>query len=191
MKSIALPLAIALASLLTACATPFPDGSAAVKGSAQSSPRRIGPASAMPDWAALRGRLSAALGGEPGVDIGTPAADGLKLQIPVADGFAPGQTAIQAPLARALDAIAPALAGESGVAVQVVGHTDSQGSEMHNLQLSIARAEAVAEHLRGRGIALERLSADGRGEADPLTSNATEAERARNRRVELLLRAMP
>jgi pimeloyl-ACP methyl ester carboxylesterase len=60
----------------------------------------------MPDWAALRGRLSAALGGEPGVDIGTPAADGLNLQIPVADGFAPGQTAIQAPLARALDAIA-------------------------------------------------------------------------------------
>ena len=73
----------------------------------------------------------------------------------------------------------------------VVGHTDSQGSEMHNLQLSIGRAEAVADHLRRRGIALERLSADGRGEADPLTSNASETGRARNRRVELQLRAMP
>ena len=36
-----------------------------------------------------------------------------------------------------------------------------------------------------------RLSADGRGEADPLTSNASETGRARNRRVELQLRAMP
>lgn len=190
-KSISLHLAIALASLLAACATPFPGVSGPGDGSAESSHRRIRPASPMPDWTVLHGRLSASLGGEPGIEIGTPDAAGLKLQIPVADGFASGQTQVQAPLARALDSIAPALAGESGVAVQVVGHTDSQGSEMHNLQLSIARAEAVAEHLRSRGIALERLSADGRGEADPLTSNATEAGRARNRRVELLLRAMP
>ena len=69
--------------------------------------------------------------------------------------------------------------------------TDSQGSEMINLQLSITRAEAVVEHLRQRGIALERLSADGRGEADPLTSNATEEGRARNRRVELILSRQP
>ncbi len=189
-KYISLPLAITLAALLAACATPFPGGSAPGEGG-ESSLRRIRPATPMPDWTALHGRLSASLGGESGVEIGTPDADGLKLQIPVADGFASGETQIQAPLARALDAIAPALAGEAGVAVQVVGHTDSQGSEMRNLQLSIARAEAVAEHLRSRGIALERLSADGRGEADPLTSNATEAGRARNRRVELLLGAMP
>ncbi len=191
MKSTSLPLAIALASLLTACATPFPGSPAAGDGSAESSLRRSRPAAQTPDWTALHARLSAVLGGEQGVEIAAPDADGLKLQIPVADGFASGQTEIQAPLARALDAIASALTGEAGVAVQVLGHTDSQGSEMHNLQLSIARAEAVAEHLRSRGIALERLVADGRGEADPLTSNATEAGRARNRRVELLLRAIP
>ena len=45
--------------------------------------------------------------------------------------------------------------------------------------------------LRERGIALDRLAADGRGEADPLTSNATEEGRVRNRRIELILSRMP
>lgn len=45
--------------------------------------------------------------------------------------------------------------------------------------------------LRGRGITLDRLAADGRGEADPLTSNATEEGRVRNRRIELILSPMP
>ena len=80
---------------------------------------------------------------------------------------------------------------EPRVAIKVIGHTDSQGSEMTNLQLSISRAEAVAEYLRQRGIALERLSADGHGEAEPLASNATEEGRMRNRRVELILSRQP
>ena len=100
-------------------------------------------------------------------------------------------SAIRPSLASALEAIAPALTDDNGVAIKVIGHTDSQGSEMVNLRLSIERAEAVVSYLSERGIALERLSADGQGEADPLTSNATEEGRARNRRVELLLRAMP
>jgi outer membrane protein OmpA-like peptidoglycan-associated protein len=62
---------------------------------------------------------------------------------------------------------------------------------MVNLRLSIARAEAVVAYLRERGIALERLSADGRGEGDPLTSNATEEGRVRNRRIELILSRQP
>lgn len=171
------------AAVLAACASPgLPDieGAAARTAGAQ----RI-------DWKGLHQRLAGALAGQPEIELGAPARDGLRLQIPVADGFASGSTELQPPLMHALDALAPALAGEGAVAVHVVGHTDSQGSEMHNLQLSIGRAEAVADHLRRRGIALERLSADGRGEADPLTTNASEAGRARNRRVELQLRAMP
>ena len=64
------------------------------------------------------------------------------------------------------------------------------GGERVGLATAVG-AEAVVEHLRQRGIALERLSADGRGEADPLTSNATEEGRARNRRVELILSRQP
>ncbi|WP_418647101.1 OmpA family protein [Thauera butanivorans] len=143
-----------------------------------------------PDWPALRQAMNEATRSTPGITIGTADAQGFRIEIPVSDGFTSGSTAIRPPLAAALDAIAPLLAAEPGVAVKVVGHTDSQGSEMVNLRLSIERAEAVAAHLAERGIAFERLSADGRGEADPLTSNATEEGRARNRRVELLLREM-
>ncbi|MHB1374547.1 MAG: OmpA family protein [Thauera sp.] len=177
----------ALVSLLTACATtPAPQTTDTVNRHAL-----VRVATPEPDWVALRQRLAEATATLPGVEVGAADKQGLHLQIPVPDGFASGKAEIRPSLAGALDALAPVLASEAGAAVKVVGHTDSQGSEMINLQLSITRAEAVAEYLRQRGIALERLSADGRGEADPLTSNATEEGRARNRRVELILSRQP
>ena len=151
----------------------------------------VRPAPAAPDWAALRERLNGAVGGLPGVALKAADGGGLNVQVPVADGFTAGKSEIRPSLGRTLDSLAGALAETGTVAIRVIGHTDSQGSEMVNLRLSIARAEAVVEYLRQRGIALERLSADGRGESDPLASNATEEGRARNRRVEILLRPMP
>lgn len=191
--SAAAPLAAGFALLLGACATPMPTAPDAAAAPVDTIHRHalVRPATPAPDWAAVRERLLGARGQIPGVEVGPLDRKGFGLQIPVADGFASGGVDIRPSLARALDALAPALAAESDVAVQVIGHTDSQGSEMVNLKLSIARAEAVAEYLRRRGVGLERLAADGRGEADPLTGNATEAGRARNRRIELLLRAMP
>ncbi|HAF56279.1 MAG TPA: OmpA family protein [Thauera sp.] len=179
--------ALGLVTLLAACATPSTGPS--VDAVNRHALVRV-PAPA-PDWPALRQRLVGATSGISGIEIGQADKQGLRLQIPVADGFASGKSEVRPSLASALDALAPVLAPEEGAAVRVIGHTDSQGSEMINLQLSIARAEAVVEHLRRRGIALERLSADGRGEADPLTSNASEAGRARNRRVELILSRQP
>ncbi|ATE59080.1 OmpA family protein [Thauera sinica] len=183
-------LPVLLAALLAACATPPRPGAGTAPIHDGNSARMPAPDPA-PDWTSLRAKLAGALRSVPGIEIGDASADGLRLQIPVSDGFASGRTELRPPLMRALDALAPALAAEPDVAIQVVGHTDSQGSEMYNLQLSIARAEAVAEYLRSRGIGLARLSADGRGEADPLTSNAQESGRARNRRVEIILRPMP
>lgn len=186
-RTVRLLAAAGLVSLLAACATtPAPQTSDAVNRHAL-----VRIAAPAPDWAALRQRLADATAALPGVELGAADKAGLRLQIPVPDGFASGKTEIRPSLASALDAVAPVLASEAGAAVKVVGHTDSQGSEMINLQLSIKRAEAVAEYLRQRGIALDRLSADGRGEADPLTSNATEEGRARNRRIELVLTRQP
>lgn len=183
------PLATLLAAgLLAACATPDAIGPGTDTVSRHALVRTAPPA---PEWSALRDRLAAATGGKPGVEIGAANADGFRVQIPVADGFTSGSTTIRPALLNVLDALALPLAGEPGVAIRVIGHTDSQGSEMVNLRLSIARAEAVVAHLRDRGIALERLSADGRGEADPLTANATEDGRVRNRRVELILSRLP
>ncbi|WP_288581844.1 OmpA family protein [uncultured Methylobacterium sp.] len=73
--------------------------------------------------------------------------------------------------------------------VAIVGHTDTVGVLEHNLALSQARAAAVAKALTTRfGIAAARLQARGLGPYAPVAGNATEAGRARNRRVELVER---
>ena len=186
------PVCIALAAslLLAACASP---GTPATSAASDPIHRHalVRPASPAPQWEGLRERISTATAPLPGIKVGAADAQGVRIEIPVADGFSSGSTAIRPSLASALEAVVSALTDENGVAIKVIGHTDSQGSEMVNLRLSIERAEAVVSYLSERGIALERLSADGQGEAAPLTSNATEEGRARNRRVELLLRAMP
>ena len=185
----ALASAAVLASLLAACATP--GGGSGAEPDAIHRHALVRTAPPAPSWSALHEQLGKAAAGIAGVELGKVDTAGFHVQIPVADGFASGSAQIRPALGRALDALAPALAAEPGVAVRVLGHTDSQGSEMVNLRLSIARVEAVVAWLRERGIALDRLAADGRGEADPLTSNATEEGRVRNRRIELILSRMP
>jgi outer membrane protein OmpA-like peptidoglycan-associated protein len=71
------------------------------------------------------------------------------------------------------------------VQVEVAGHTDSTGSEGHNLRLSQRRADAVRTFLIGQGVPGTRLQAKGYGESEPVDDNRTEAGRAKNRRVEL------
>jgi outer membrane protein OmpA-like peptidoglycan-associated protein len=69
--------------------------------------------------------------------------------------------------------------------VDVTGHTDSTGSAAHNLELSERRAGAVAEYLVAQGNNYRRFQVIGVGKSQPIASNATEAGRAENRRVEL------
>jgi OOP family OmpA-OmpF porin len=71
------------------------------------------------------------------------------------------------------------------VDVEVAGHTDSVGTDEHNLELSQRRAEAVRAYLIGKGISADRLVAKGYGEAQPVADNDTEEGRFKNRRVEL------
>ncbi|MDB6454018.1 OmpA family protein [Falsirhodobacter sp. 20TX0035] len=70
--------------------------------------------------------------------------------------------------------------------VQLVGHTDNEGSADTNIALSRARAEAVRDWLVGRGVDAARLSAEGAGFVSPRDTNATAEGRARNRRVEVI-----
>jgi outer membrane protein OmpA-like peptidoglycan-associated protein len=67
--------------------------------------------------------------------------------------------------------------------VQIVGYTDSRGSEQSNLDLSRRRAQAVAEELAAGGVSPSRISTRGLGAADPMATNATPEGRAQNRRV--------
>jgi OOP family OmpA-OmpF porin len=126
----------------------------------------------------LPGRLSEALLG--------PAACAARLsEIAAQDPilFAPGDSAIEASSAGALDALAATLRRcEAGV-VEVGGHTDSQGSAGYNLALSQARAEAVRAALIDRGAPPATLTARGYGPSEPIADNASEAGRALNRRI--------
>lgn len=82
-----------------------------------------------------------------------------------------------------LDGIAAMMKGQTDMTVEIIGHTDSLGSEAYNLQLSMQRAEAAKAYLVGAGIAGDRLDTSGRGENQPVASNETEEGRAANRRV--------
>lgn len=87
-----------------------------------------------------------------------------------------------------LDELAAVLTEYAKTAVVVQGHTDSTGSEQHNQDLSERRANAVKNYLAGQGVGVERMAALGYGEGAPVDDNGTAAGRARNRRVDVLLK---
>ena len=71
--------------------------------------------------------------------------------------------------------------------VQIVGYTDSDGTPESNLTLSQERADAVKTYLVGRGVPADSLTTLGKGEADPLVPNDTPENKAKNRRIELIV----
>jgi OOP family OmpA-OmpF porin len=84
-----------------------------------------------------------------------------------------------------LDRVAASLRDWPSVRVEIGGHTDSRGGDAYNLDLSGRRAQAVRDYLVRAGIDASRLTAKGYGASQPVADNATEAGRAKNRRVEL------
>ena len=71
--------------------------------------------------------------------------------------------------------------------VQIVGHTDNTGDAGYNQQLSERRANAVADVLMDGGVGFSRIQTFGRGENQPVADNLTDAGRAQNRRVEIVI----
>jgi OOP family OmpA-OmpF porin len=84
-----------------------------------------------------------------------------------------------------LDAAAEELRKCPNIAVRVEGHTDAIGAEAYNQALGLRRADSVARHLVGVGIAAGRVTTRSYGESRPIASNDTDEGRALNRRVEL------
>jgi len=89
-----------------------------------------------------------------------------------------------------LDHGADLLNSNPAVRVEIVGHTDSMGSDEYNQRLSERRADTVRAYLESKGISANRLSTSGRGESAPIANNDTREGRAENRRVELTARPM-
>ncbi|ALN90899.1 OmpA family protein [Lysobacter gummosus] len=85
-----------------------------------------------------------------------------------------------------LDQISQLLKDDASLKVAVIGHTDNKGTPAYNLALSQRRADAVVLALaRDYGIAGTRLLPQGKGDTQPVADNASDAGRAKNRRVEL------
>lgn len=75
--------------------------------------------------------------------------------------------------------------------VIAVGYTDSIGTPQYNQGLSERRAATVKNYLISQGIPADQIIASGRGENDPIASNATREGRAKNRRVEIEIIGTP
>jgi outer membrane protein OmpA-like peptidoglycan-associated protein len=123
-----------------------------------------------------------------GVQVSRTADDQLRLQVPSDISFAVGSADLQPRLRPVLDAFASGLERDPQMLVRVVGHTDNTGSDAINEPLSLRRAESVRNYLEDRGIQGSRIAVAGRGSREPVASNTTPDDRARNRRVEIFLR---
>jgi|SRR5690606_9680943 outer membrane protein OmpA-like peptidoglycan-associated protein len=120
-----------------------------------------------------------------GVDV-TKTPDGESILVNLPDvTFAVDSTTISPSFRAALDEVAASLQKYPNSLVDVMGHTDSTGSESYNLDLSRRRAESVKGYLVMRGVSAARIATIGYGEQYPRADNATEEGRALNRRVEI------
>lgn len=109
------------------------------------------------------------------------------LNMPSNITFATDQSAVQPSFNSTLVSVALVLKKFDQTSVNVYGHTDSQGDDAYNLSLSQRRAVSVATILANQGINQRRFYIEGKGEMAPIASNAAEAGRAQNRRVEIQL----
>ena len=122
-----------------------------------------------------------------GVQVTQTADNRLKLEVPSDVSFAVGKADIAPNFRSVLDKFAQGLVENPATTVMIVGHTDSTGSDAINNPLSLQRASNVRDYLSSRGVALSRVQIDGRGSREPLVSNDTETNRAKNRRVEIFV----
>jgi len=102
--------------------------------------------------------------------------------------FATDSTALRNELRNDLGALANNLQRYPGSTVEVTGHTDNTGSASYNQDLSSRRARAVASVLIANGVSSGRIRTFGAGEDQPIESNLSSEGRAKNRRVEIVIR---
>lgn len=102
--------------------------------------------------------------------------------------FATDSSAVRSDLRRDLQSLANNLNDYPDTSVIVVGHTDNTGSANYNFDLSQRRAGSVSSVLRNSGVSGRRIRSYGEGEDQPVASNLSVDGRARNRRVEIVIR---
>ncbi len=119
-----------------------------------------------------------------GVSV-TRQGDTIKLNMPSNITFASDQSNVRPEFYNVLHSVALVLRKFNRTTVNVFGHTDSDGSDSYNRDLSERRAVSVARYLIDQGTDSRRYYVVGYGETAPIASNATAAGKAANRRVEI------
>ena len=129
--------------------------------------------------AALRAQLQSS-----GVSV-TRVGNDIILNMPSNVTFEVARSEISAEFYPVLNSVGAVLREYNQSLVDVIGHTDSDGSEVSNQKLSLDRANSVTLYLLGQQVDPRRLYALGSGEANPIAPNNTKAGKAQNRRVEI------
>jgi outer membrane protein OmpA-like peptidoglycan-associated protein len=111
--------------------------------------------------------------------------DVLRITMTSQTAFDTNSTQIKPGFHSTMDKVAEVLVRYGKTTLTVAGHTDNVGTAQYNQQLSERRALSVAQYLESRHVNPVRLSTVGKGESIPIESNATEAGRQANRRVEI------
>lgn len=199
-----LPLAVAaalmgvVASTYVAAANDGDPWSAATEQAAEAAVARLGGKTALEVRATVRGIVGLTPIGISGKvqDLATAmrnlgadeSALEVHIELPADVLFDVDKAAIRTDAAQALAHLATVIRSYSGP-VRLIGHTDSDGSDAHNLDLSVRRAVSVKDWLIAQGgIPGPRLATDGHGESRPVANNDSAANKQRNRRVEVIVR---
>jgi outer membrane protein OmpA-like peptidoglycan-associated protein len=113
--------------------------------------------------------------------------DNITLNMPGNVTFDTDSAALRPQFFSVLNSVGKVLTEFDQTVVEVAGHTDSTGSDSHNLNLSQRRANTVGEYLYTQGIMDQRIITIGLGEHHPIADNSTSEGRQLNRRVEITL----
>lgn len=124
-----------------------------------------------------------------GVSV-TRQGDNIVLNMPNNVTFDSSSSTLKPAGANTLTGVAMVLKEYPKTAVNVVGYTDSTGSQDLNMRLSQQRADSVASSLIVQGVEASRVRTQGMGPANPIASNSTAEGKAQNRRVEITLSPM-
>jgi outer membrane protein OmpA-like peptidoglycan-associated protein len=121
-----------------------------------------------------------------GVSV-TRVGDSIVLNMPSNITFDTARADIKPQFFDTLSSVAEVFKEYKQTLIDVVGHTDSDGSDQSNYDLSRRRAASVAQFMASQQLDPNRFSVEGHGERDPIASNATASGKAQNRRVEITI----
>jgi len=124
------------------------------------------------------------------LSVNTMADGSLNVAVAADVTFDTGAAVLKPQAMAALDKLATTITDFNSTVIHVVGHTDSVGTDATNQSLSERRAASVANYLASRGVPVQRIRQEGRGERELLIRTADNVNEPRNRRVDIVLKAI-